>query len=171
MKLKVFLFAVLALVLLTACGGGSGELTVENAWGRTSPMGAENGAFYMTVVNETGADDELLSASIDACNTVELHEMYMMENDVMGMREVPGGSIPVPAGESVELKVGGLHVMCIGKTAEFTPGDTFDVTLNFAEAGEMVVTADIRDSEDMPMDMDGEGMDMEEGGMDMEGDG
>lgn len=179
MKYRSFLFALLAMALLVACGGAddgadssaaSGEITVENAWGRTSPMVADNGAFYLTITNGTDTDDELLSAAVDVCNTVELHEMYMMENDVMGMRQVPGGTIPVPAGETVELKVGGLHVMCIGKTADFQAGDTYDITLDFAEAGEMVVTADIRDSAEMPMDMEGmdmegEGMNMEEGGM------
>ena len=164
---------MLALVmLLAACGGGaSGELTVENVWGRTSPAVADNGAFYMTITNGTGEDEELLGATIDVCGAVELHEMFMTENDVMRMQQVPGGLIPIPAGETVKLEAGGLHVMCIGKTAEFEAGQTYDLTLNFANAGERVVTADIRDAEDMPMDMEG-GMDMEEeGGMDMEGDG
>lgn len=160
----IFLTLGLAL-LLAACGGDAtgeavgDELVVQNAWGRTSPAVADNGAFYMTIINGTDQDDELLSAAVDVCGTVELHEMFMAENDVMRMQEVPGGTIPIPAGETVMLEVGGLHVMCIGKTAEFVAGDTYDITLTFANAGEMVVTADIRDAEDMPMDMD-----MEDGG-------
>ena len=142
---------LIAMLLLAACGGSnSGAMEVTDVWGRSSPMAATNGAFYMQITNSTGQDDSLVGATTDACGTVELHEMYMKENDVMGMREVPGGSIPLPDGEMVELKVGGLHVMCIGKTREFNTGDTIPVTLEFAQAGTMDVTAEIRDTADMP---------------------
>jgi len=160
------MFLILFLVLLvtagcTTSGGNAGEIEIENIWGRSSPMVAQNGAFYMIVTNNTGEDDELLSGKTDACGTVELHEMYMKENDMMGMRQVPGGTIPVPAGETVELKVGGLHVMCIDKQAAFEVGDKIPITLEFANAGEINVTAEIRESEMDNMDME---HDMEEDG-------
>lgn len=158
MKRVKILLAWLALVmLLAACGsGGSGEMEVADVWGRTSPMAAANGAFYMQVTNNTGQDDKLLSASAAACGTVELHEMYMKEGDVMGMRPVTAGYIPLPKGEMVELKVGGLHVMCINKVQEFTVGAQIPITLTFEKAGTMEVTAEIRDTAEMPgMNSDG----------------
>jgi len=158
MLISLFL-AALVMVGCTISGGDAGEIEIENVWGRSSPMVAENGAFYMVVTNNSGTDDELLAAMTDACGAVELHEMYMKENDVMGMREVPGGTIPVPDGETVELKAGGLHVMCIGKEVEFAVGDKIPLTLEFANAGEISVIANIRESEMDGMDM--EGMDME----------
>lgn len=178
-RVRVLLFVLLLLGLMVGCSSGetaepsaaentSGKLEVLDAWGRTSPMVAQNGAFYMKIVNGTAEDDELTSASADACEVVELHEMYMKENDVMGMRPVEGGFIPVPAGETVELKVGGLHVMCIGKMADFNVGDTYPVTLEFAKAGTMQVTVEIREMGDMPANMDMESMDNGEG-MPMEG--
>jgi copper(I)-binding protein len=157
MKRAMFLFLVLWVTAGCATSGGNaGEIEIENVWGRSSPMVAQNGAFYMIVTNNTGEDDELLAAKTDACGTVELHEMYMKENDVMGMRQVPGGTIPVPAGETVELKVGGLHVMCIGKQAAFEVGDKIPISLEFANAGDIEVTADIRESEMGGMDMEHE---------------
>jgi len=161
--MKKVVFIVLAIVLLAslaACSSGGaesdGSMVVENVWGRNSPMAAPNGAFYMTITNNTGQDDSLTGAAVDVCGTVELHEMYMKEDDVMGMREVEGGAIPVPNGETVELKVGGLHVMCIGKTKEFELGEKFPITLSFANAGDIVVEAEIREEAmDGGMDMDG----------------
>ena len=148
MKRAMFLFLVLLVSVGCATSGeNAGEIEIENVWGRSSPMVAQNGAFYMIVTNNTGEDDELLAAKTDACGTVELHEMYMKENDVMGMRQVPGGTIPVPAGETVELKVGGLHVMCIDKQTAVEVGDKIPISLEFANAGEISVTAEIRESE------------------------
>lgn len=157
MKRLLYLLLSVAVLIITGCtaSGGSGDLVVENIWGRSSPNVAENGAFYMVITNNTAQDEQLLGAETDACGTVELHEMYMKEDDVMGMRQVPGGIIEIPAGEGVELKVGGLHVMCIGKQVAFEVGDKIPITLKFANAGDMEVTAEIRDSAMEEMNMGG----------------
>jgi periplasmic copper chaperone A len=157
MKRLSSLLLLVAILTLIGCtpSGGSGDLDVEDVWGRSSPNVAQNGAFYMVITNNSAQNEQLLGAETEACGSVELHEMYMKENDVMGMRQVPGGIIEIPAGESVELKVGGLHVMCIGKQAAFNVGDTIPIKLQFANAGEMEVTADIRDSAMEGMDMGG----------------
>ncbi len=135
--------------VLAACSTSepqsSGQLEVKDVWGRNSPMAAPNGAFYMTIVNNTGEDEQLLSAAADVCSVVELHEMYTMDNGAMGMRPVEGGIINIPAGETVQLKVGGLHVMCIDKMRALETGEQVPLTLTFAKAGEMVVNAEIRE--------------------------
>ncbi|MBP6803518.1 MAG: copper chaperone PCu(A)C, partial [Chloroflexi bacterium] len=67
------------------------------------------------------------------------------DNGAMGMRPVEGGLISIPAGGTVELKVGGLHVMCIDKLRALETGEQIPLTLTFANAGEMVVNAEIRE--------------------------
>ncbi len=89
----------------------------------------------------------------------------IMENDVMVMRQMEGNRIPIPAGETVMLQRGGLHVMCIGKMAEFAVGQSVPVTLTFEKAGTMEVTAEVIDPGEMSPEMQ---MDEEEGGMDTE---
>jgi copper(I)-binding protein len=42
------------------------------------------------------------------------------------------------------LKPGGFHIMLIGLTNELKSGDTFDITLTFANAGEITVTVPVR---------------------------
>jgi periplasmic copper chaperone A len=153
MKKALFLLTILLItaVTLTAVGctatSSSDEaITITDPWGRTSPAVAENGAFYMMLNNQSSSDDALLSAASDACGTVELHEMYDKGEGVMGMRPVESGSIPVPAGGSAELKPGGLHVMCLGKLVDFEAGTEIPITLTFENAGEMEITAVIRDN-------------------------
>lgn len=146
MNYSKWLIFILIVVGLVACSTETGEMQVTDVWGRNSPMAAENGAFYMTITNETGQDDQLVSVVAEVCDVVELHEMYAMENDVMGMRPVEGGTIAVPDGETVELKVGGLHVMCLGKTESFELDNTYPLLLTFENAGEIEVTAAILDA-------------------------
>ncbi|MBP7998856.1 MAG: copper chaperone PCu(A)C [Chloroflexi bacterium] len=147
MKRWTFVVVAVMLFLLVACGSG-GTVSVASAWGRVSPMNAENGAFYMQLVNEGDEDDALVSATAELCGTVELHESYMAEDGTMAMRPVEGGKVPVPAGETVELKVGGLHVMCLGVGEGFAVGQTVPVTLEFEKAGTIAVDVEIR--EDAP---------------------
>ena len=151
MKKATFLLTLLLLLAVgftaVACGSSEEEaVTVTDPWGRTSPMAAENGAFYMMLTNNSDTDDTLLAASTDACGMVELHEMYDKGEGVMGMRPVEGGSIPVLAGGNAELKPGGLHVMCMMKQVDFAAGTEIPLTLTFENAGEMEVTAVIRDN-------------------------
>jgi hypothetical protein len=58
------------------------------------------------------------------------------------MREVEGG-IPLPAGETVMLERGGLHVMLMGLTAPLEDGADVDLTLVFETAGEVAVTVPV----------------------------
>lgn len=148
MKKALFLLALLLVtaVACTAAGGAEETITITDPWGRNSPMVAENGAFYMTITNNGDSNDALLAAASDACGTVELHEMYDKGDGVMGMRPVQSGSIPVPAGGSAELKVGGLHVMCLGKQVEFNVGTEIPVKLTFENAGEIDITVKIREN-------------------------
>jgi copper(I)-binding protein len=146
MKHAKWLIFIMVVAGLTACNTATGDMQVTDVWGRNSPAAADNGAFYMTITNETGQDDQLLSVSADVCNVVELHEMYMKENDVMGMRPIEGGAIAVPDGAMVELKVGGMHVMCLGKNEPFELGSNFPLVLTFEHAGDMEVSAAILDA-------------------------
>lgn len=146
--MKRIMVVLTVLLVLTACAApqtAAVELQVSDVWGRTSPMAAQNGAFYLTITNGTDQEERLLAAQSDVCGTTELHEMYMKEGDVMGMRPVSDGYVTIPAGETAELKVGGLHVMCIDKTVEFQVGDQIPLVLTFANAGERTVTAEIRE--------------------------
>lgn len=112
-----------------------------NTDGNMAAMGATS-AIYMTIANTGASDDTLLAARADVATAVELHETTM-QDDVMKMQPVE--NIPVPAGGSVELKRGGLHIMLLGVKQELKAGDTFPAVLVFAQAGEIPITVTVQD--------------------------
>jgi copper(I)-binding protein len=69
-----------------------------------------------------------------------------MAEGTMTMREIE--AIELPAGATVSLQPGGFHVMLMDLAAPLETGDSFDVTLVFAEAGEQRITVEVR--EDAP---------------------
>lgn len=153
----------------------AGDLSLSGVMGNLA-LPSDTGAVYVTIANNGTTDDSLIGGTINGCENVELHNMTM-EDDVMVMRPVEGGEIPIPAGETVKLQRGGLHVMCIGKSS-FDIGSMAEVTLTFANAGEINLMVPVVDPADIDamggmdmdgMDMDSEDMDMSDEEMDADG--
>ena len=67
-----------------------------------------------------------------------------MGGGAMVMRQIM--SLPLPAGETVELAPGGYHVMLIGLVDPLEVGETIDVTLTMASGAVRTVTAEVRDT-------------------------
>lgn len=114
----------------------AGDITVSDAWSRASAGMTRAGAGFMTITNGGAEADRLIAAATPASATAELHT-HVKDGEVMRMRQVE--AIEVPAGQSVTLQPGGLHVMLMSLAAPLTEGQTFDLTLTFEKAGEMTV--------------------------------
>ena len=139
------LVGILMVLALTAAGcGAEADIEVSDVWGRPSPAVATNGAFYMVITNNADTADHLVSAASAACGVAELHES-MMNDGVVSMSPVAAAGIEVPAGGQAMLEVGGLHVMCVDKQADFAARETFDLSLEFDNAGTILVEAEIRE--------------------------
>lgn len=110
-----------------------GDISIANSWTRATPPRAMAGGGFAEITNSGTEDDRLVAASSPAAGRVELHEMSVADG-VMVMREKDGG-IAVPAGETVALKPGGLHIMFMELAGPFKQGDTVPVTLTFEKAG------------------------------------
>ena len=76
---------------------------------------------------------------------VELHESYDKGDGVMGMREIEGGAIDIPANNQVELKMGGLHIMCINKLDDFQTGTKLSLVLEFEISGSKIIEVEIKE--------------------------
>ena len=114
-----------------------GPIKIEHAFTRATMPGQQVAGGFMKIENKGGPADQLISASSPVAGEVQLHEMAM-EGNVMKMRQVK--DIAVPAGGSVELKPGGLHLMFINIKAPLSAGETVPVKLKFAKAGEVEVS-------------------------------
>ena len=116
-----------------------GAIDIGHPYARATAPGQPTGGGFLKLTNKGDAADRLVSASAAVSSRVELHSMKM-EGDVMRMRQVD--AVDVPAGETVELKPGGLHIMFVDLKAPLKAGDSFPMTLKFEKAGE--VTVDVK---------------------------
>lgn len=113
----------------------AGDIAIGHPWTRAAGANA-TGAGFMTLRNTGTQPDRLVSAASPIARHIELHT-HVRDGDVMRMRPVE--SVPVPAGQSVELRPGGYHLMMMGLTAPLQQGARVPVTLRFERAGEVQV--------------------------------
>ena len=97
---------------------------VEQAWVRPSVPGQQGTGGYMKL---TARDSQkLVGASSPVAGVAEIHEMKM-DGDVMTMK--PVGALDLPAGRTVELKPGGLHLMLMDLKQPLAAGSRVPLTL------------------------------------------
>jgi hypothetical protein len=127
----------------TALAAGAAEtVTVEGAYARAVPPGQPNSALFMVLKNEGDQDLALVSADSSASDVVELHT-HTMDEGMMKMRRVE--QIDLPAGETVTLEPGGLHVMLIGLKEQLVPGGEVAVKLQFNDGTSAELTAPVQE--------------------------
>ncbi|NNG05397.1 MAG: copper chaperone PCu(A)C [Inquilinus sp.] len=137
-------FRILSAITITLAAGSAaaaeyraGDITIADPWSRATAPAARTGAGFMTIGNGGSADDRLIAAATEAAGRVELHRS-VMQDGVMRMIEQEDG-IPVPAGETVILEPGGLHLMMMGLTGPLAKDSRVPVILTFERAGTVVV--------------------------------
>lgn len=135
---------LLALILALAPSGAAlahdiraGDLVIDHPWARASAGQAANGAMYVSVTNHGTAVDRLVGVETGAAERAELHAHEIDAAGVMSMHAVE--AVDVPAGATIVLAPGGLHVMLFGLAAPLALGTTFEATLTFERAGRVAV--------------------------------
>ncbi len=160
---------VAALLTLAACGSSGSDDTTAGAndseqaealeatgvWARTSPAMADTGVVYMALSSPEGV--AIVAGSVDAsvAARVEIHETVPMESGdsmedehsmgdmAMTMQEL--AVLEVPAGETVNLEPGGLHIMLLELATPLELGATFDLTLTDDAGADYVIPVEVKD--------------------------
>lgn len=138
----------LAATLIVAAGcssssSGATVVEVKESFARPVIQAGGVGAIYLELVNGTGADDRLVSASSPIAGDVETHET-VHEGDVSRMVARPEGFV-VPAGGKVRLEPGGKHLMLFDVSRPVKAGEAIPLQLTFERAGVVDVQVPVRE--------------------------
>ncbi len=106
-----------------------GDLTIDHPWSRPTPPGTPMGVGYMRITNDGTGDAVLVSAHTPRAGHVSIHET-VMHDGVMRMQSVDGGLV-IPAGQTVELKPHGYHLMLEQLQEPLREGERIPLTLQF----------------------------------------
>lgn len=118
-------FKLLSAALVLSCSTLYAQtVEVTDAWVRGTVTGQKGTGAFMNLMAKDGA--QLLGVSSPVAGVAEVHEMKM-DGDIMKMRAVP--HLDLPAGQVVQLKPGGYHLMLMDLNKSLAKGSTVPVTL------------------------------------------
>ena len=140
MKLTHLLAAAAVLFAATSANAHDytlGDLQIGHPYTFETLSTARAGGGYLTITNNGDTDDRLIAVNADFPR-VMLHTTEMQDG-VARMVHLDD-SVAIPAGATVTLQPGEIHVMFMGLASPFVAGDEFPATLVFEEAGEVAIT-------------------------------
>lgn len=126
---KFKLLATAAGLLLASSALYAQGVDVSQAWVRPTVQGQKTSGGFMTLTAKESA--QLVGVSTPVAGVAEVHEMKM-DGDVMKMRAVP--ALDLPAGQAVQLKPGGYHLMLMDLKQPLVKGSQVPLTLHFKDA-------------------------------------
>lgn len=145
MRMLMRLTAVLSLVIVASSALAeevtkAGDLEILQPWARASLVAGRPAALYFGVRNVGNTTDTLLSVQSPVAVSAEIHATTT-ENGIMTM--APSGPINIDPGGAILLAPGGLHVMMKDLSKPLVRGETVEITLTFATAGEVRLTVPV----------------------------
>jgi periplasmic copper chaperone A len=138
---KILALANLTSFVLVGSAAAQGMM-VHQAVARPSHVaGATSGAVYLTLMNHGTVDDELVAVKTDIAEVAEVHSSEQKDG-VFSMRAV--ARVTIPAGGTVDF-VKDKHIMLFGLKHPLKKDDGFQMTLDFANAPDLVVNVSVGD--------------------------
>jgi hypothetical protein len=129
---QIFLTLCASIAFSAAAAAAESDRSVEiaNAWVRATAPGQKTAGAYVELTSAHNA--VLVAAGSPVAAGVEMHSSSV-EGGVMRMRALP--RIELPAGQTVKLAPGGLHLMLVDLKQPLKVGDIVPLTLSVQPAG------------------------------------
>lgn len=106
-------------------------MDITDSWVREAPPASRVLAAYMQIINLTDSDLSITGITSPDFEAVELHRT-VVEDGVARMLPVP--DVTVPAGGSIMLEPGGLHLMLFDPLRPLQQGDRVTLVLHRSDA-------------------------------------
>jgi periplasmic copper chaperone A len=126
--LKKFL---ISLCVIFTASAGIHHISLKDAWARVGKTG-KTSAIYFTIENNMHEDEELIGAHTSIAHMTEIHKT-VTENGISQMVHID--RLVLPAEKTVVFKPKGLHIMLMGLKKDLTPGEEFELELEFKHSG------------------------------------
>lgn len=147
-KSAAVLAAFIAVIALSACSNAeegpavSMSDPVVRAIDQISFINEKTGkamtGSFMTLTNNSNEDVTLVGGSSPVAGIVEIHEV------IGGVMHNASDGLVIPANGTVELRMGGWHVMLMELNQALNAGDEVDMTLEFSNGETLTFKAPVK---------------------------
>ncbi len=135
---RIWILVLEMTLLLSACGTGTENgngMETHSGWTHPAAQG-QTAAVYFAFHNHSSKADELIGASTEVAETVEIQ-------DSTGKRVE---SVPLKAFTDIDFAPDGLHLVLVHLQRELKLGDQFQITLHFRNSKDIKDRVSVRDT-------------------------
>lgn len=132
--------ALISIAALSGCTQPGPDISIIDPWVRASEYSSAVGGMtgmFMEIENNSGKTITLVGGSTEVAAMVEIHEMTMIDGEMV-MQKLETG-LEIPSGQTAVLEMGGNHVMLMGLNQPIEAGDKVTITLDFEGTGDVVI--------------------------------
>jgi periplasmic copper chaperone A len=135
---------LIIMMVVAACQSAPPAVSIEGVKAEMSPAIVGEAIVSLRIVNQGGAD-VLTGVRTDLAGATA--SFHLME----GLRMVTVDAMPVPARETVDLKLGGSHIMLEHMDRTVKEGSPLTITLIFKKSGEKQMQLTLQKSPSLRM--------------------
>lgn len=134
-----FFYILIAVAALLGGHAVAQDIMITNAIAAPSPTSqSRTGAVYLSIMNMGKENDDLVSISTPVSASAMLHESKD-DNGVMKMEM--RDQLEIPAGKTIDILPGHMHIMLVGLKAPLKIGDNVPLEMTFKKSGKVFVDA------------------------------
>jgi copper(I)-binding protein len=140
LKISALIPACVAVLAFSVAISQTGPLVAQDAWIRATP-GSDLAAAYLTLRNVSANPVIVTGVQSPAAGHAMIHETTVQGGQ---SRMRPHEQLVIPAGKTVKLEPGGLHVMLHDLTQPLSVGQSVPLVICLSGGGTLKVTAQVR---------------------------
>lgn len=142
-KFGLLVLSVFVVIALIGCQSGPPQISIEGAKAELSPATVGEAIVTMNIRNQ-GGPDMLMSVKTDIPDAKA--SFHIMQ----GERMVNADTVKIPAKSTMELKMGGSHIMIEDMPKNVTAGSQLNVKLIFQKSGAKQILLTLQGPASMP---------------------
>jgi copper(I)-binding protein len=146
MKSLIFCFAIIMSVHLGQQASAQDIMIMNPIAAPSLTSQTKTGAVYLSIMNMGKNGDQLIEISSPAAASAMLHKSKD-ENGIMKMEMLD--QLEIPAGATIDILPGNMHIMLMGLNTPLKIGDHVPVELRFKQSGKVLVDAIVGKIDDM----------------------
>lgn len=146
MKIFVFCFAIVLSVLLGQRASAQDIMIMNPIAAPSLTSASKTGAVYLSIMNMGKDSDQLIGISTSVAESAMLHKSEDKDG-VMKMEMLD--QLDIPAGATIDIMPGQMHIMLTGLKTPFKIGDHVPLEMTFKKSGKVSVDAIVGKIDDM----------------------
>lgn len=127
---------VILMVIFSSTSVLAEVLISSQCWARATVPNARTAAVYCSLANNSNEAVSVRQVTTEVASMVMIHETVLRDDMTMML---PVEALLIEAGEEIELRPGGLHMMLTGLKTALNEDEIFQITLVLTDGVKMTV--------------------------------